>query len=91
MKVSKTLDIKYILTLFLLGAISGGAMIVFGMFGILAEILNPPIFEKLLAKLKIPLTYDNYLLVSYISLAIFIVTKKIFWRLIIMYFRTSIF
>lgn len=54
--------------------ISGGAMIVFGMFGILAEILNPPIFEKLLAKLKIPLTYDNYLLVSYISLAIFIVT-----------------
>ena len=62
--------------------ISGGAMRVFGMFGILAEILNPPIFEKLLAKLKIPLTYDNYLLVSYISLAIFIVTyfilKKFF-------------
>ena len=62
--------------------ISGGAMILFGMFGILAEILNPPIFEKLLAKLKIPLTYDNYLLVSYISLAIFIVTyfilKKFF-------------
>ena len=57
-------------------------MILFGMFGILAEILNPPIFEKLLAKLKIPLTYDNYLLVSYISLAIFIVTyfilKKFF-------------
>lgn len=64
--------------------ISGGAMIVFGMFGILAEILNPPIFEKLLAKLKIPLTYDSYLLVSYISLAIFIVfhIKKIFLRLI---------
>ena len=59
-------------------------MIVFGMFGILAEILNPPIFEKLLAKLKIPLTYDSYLLVSYISLAIFIVfhIKKIFLRLI---------
>ena len=56
----------------------------FGMFGILAEILNPPIFEKLLAKLKIPLTYDRYLLVSYISLAIFIVfhIKKIFLRLI---------
>ena len=39
----------------------------------LDEILNPPTFENLLSKLPIPLTYNQFASVAYISLAILII------------------
>ena len=47
---------------------------VFTGLGVLAEILNPPTFEKLLSKLNIPITYDRLLLAAYINLAVLIIT-----------------
>lgn len=41
--------------------ISGVFTFLFGGLGVLAEILNPPTFEKLLSKLNIPITYDRLL------------------------------
>ena len=41
-------------TLLVINIVSCVLVLVFGIFGILAEILNPPIFERLLTKLKIP-------------------------------------
>ncbi len=68
--------------LLLINIISCIAVLVFGTFGILAEILNPPTFEKLLTKLKISLNFDSFLLVAYISVVVLIVTyflrKKFF-------------
>lgn len=57
----------------------------FWVIGILAEILNLPTFEKLLSKLNIPLNFDQYLLVAYISLAILFISicfAEVFYRII---------
>ncbi|MFQ6963470.1 MAG: hypothetical protein ACLRR6_04985 [Oscillospiraceae bacterium] len=54
--------------------ISGVFTFLFGGLGVLAEILNPPTFEKLLSKLNIPITYDRLLLAAYINLAVLIIT-----------------
>lgn len=68
--------------LFLINIISCVAVLILGTIGILAEILNPPTFEKLLTKLKIPLNFDSFLLVAYICAAVLIITyfirKKFF-------------
>lgn len=57
-------------------------MIVFWILSIFAELLNPPVFEKMLATLKIPLNYDSYVLVTYIILAaliiVYLIRKKFF-------------
>lgn len=47
-------------TLLVINIVSCVLVLVFGIFGILAEILNPPIFERLLTKLKIPLDYNSF-------------------------------
>ena len=61
-------------TLLVINIVSCVLVLVFGIFGILAEILNPPIFERLLTKLKIPLDYNSFLLIAYISCAVLIIT-----------------
>ena len=70
------------ITLLTINVISFVATLIFGVFGVLAEILNPPTFEKFLSKLHIPLGYDRFLLIAYISVAIMIITyflrKKFF-------------
>jgi len=61
-------------TLLVINIVSCVLVLVFGIFGILAEILNPPIFERLLTKLKFPLDYNSFLLIAYISCAVLIIT-----------------
>ena len=61
-------------TLLVINIVSCVLVLVFGIFGILAEILNPPIFERLLTKLKIPLDYNSFLLIAYISCEALIIT-----------------
>lgn len=67
---------KRFIKIFLLitNVISCASAVTFGIFGIFAEILNPPVFEKILAELKIPLDFDNFVTIGCISVIILIVT-----------------
>ena len=51
-------------------------------FSYLAEILNPPIFEKILMKLNIHWSFEHFLFICYICVALLIITyiilKKFF-------------
>lgn len=60
--------------LLLIIIVSGVVVMATATLGILAEILGPPIIEKLLIQLGIPLNYDRFLLVGYISTAVLFVT-----------------
>lgn len=60
--------------LLLIIIVSGVVVMATAALGILAEILGPPIIEKLLIQLGIPLNYDRFLLVGYISTAVLFVT-----------------
>ena len=70
------------ITLLVTNIISFAATMILLPFAALAEILNPPTFEKLLEKLKIPLNFQQFLYLAYICLAILIITyflrKKFF-------------
>ncbi len=68
--------------LILLHRVSAVIMLIYGGIGILAELLNPPVFENLLVKLHVSLNYDELWIIGWISLAFFIVTglaKKYFF------------
>lgn len=60
--------------LLLIIIVSGVVVTATATLGILAEIFGPPIIEKLLIQLGIPLNYDRFLLVAYISTAVLFVT-----------------
>ena len=60
--------------LLVINVISCVATLVLGILGILAEILNPRTFEKLLSRLNIPLTFERFIMVAYISLAVCVIT-----------------
>lgn len=60
--------------LLLIIIVSGVVVMATVALGILAEIFGPPIIEKLLIQLGIPLNYDRFLLVAYISTAVLFVT-----------------
>ncbi|MBQ2154070.1 MAG: hypothetical protein II437_03285 [Oscillospiraceae bacterium] len=60
--------------LLLIIIVSGVVVMATATLGILAEIFGPPIIEKLLIQLGIPLNYDRFLLVAYISTAVLFVT-----------------
>ena len=68
--------------LILLHRVSAVIMLIYGGIGILAELLNPPVFENLLVKLHVSLNYDELWIIGWINLAFFIVTglaKKCFF------------
>lgn len=60
--------------LLLIIIVSGVVVMATATLGFLAEIFGPPIIEKLLIQLGIPLNYDRFLLVAYISTAVLFVT-----------------
>ena len=60
--------------LLLIIIVSGVVVMATAALGILAEIFGPPIIEKLLIQLGIPLNYDRFLLVAHISTAVLFVT-----------------
>ena len=60
--------------LILLHRVSAVIMLIYGGIGILAELLNPPVFENLLVKLHVSLNYDELWIIGWINLAFFIVT-----------------
>ena len=65
------------IVLILVSKVSSMILLIYGVIGIVAELLNPPVFEKLLSKLNIPLNYDELWMIGWINLAVFIITNLV--------------
>ena len=62
------------IVLLVINIISFSLLCIFALVGLVGEIFNPPMVEKLFAKLNISLSYGKFLLIAYICLAVLIIT-----------------
>ena len=60
--------------LFVINTVSFVIVLIFVVFGLYEQIMGPANAEKLLEKLNIPLSYNQVLIIGFVSLAIMIIS-----------------
>ena len=61
--------------------ISFSIVVIFGVFGVYEQIMGPADAEKLLKRLRFPLSYNQVLLVGFISLGIMFISHLVRMKL----------